>query len=405
VATPRPGTTAVPQDTPEPTTDLESLNPSRQLKGVFRPAQATVITKVVELPDRPKAQFAAWDGASVVIYDTETNESHDFGPGNLWQPAFGRDYLVYTSEDQEVFVVDLRTMEKRYMARGILAYALGDSHIVINPGDNAFYAMRVDARERIELTDVVAPLLRSMVEQRWGGAFQASWVDGRYMIRLVENAKAVCEQTGVEQRVCLAQESSRWVIEDVQTGEVLFAFVANKVEPAGPAEVVIATVPVCPEAGSLTECYEVLARLEAQNPGTRATVEGTTNIFVVDLATGEGYFVATATYNAATGGWPMNWPLVANEQFIAWTESYCGDPRGATRIYNRATGEIMELNASEWLVLAGGRLGLGEGATAVLDAASFQYVATLPELAGASWSPDLRYAAVGQEFGRGSVCS
>jgi hypothetical protein len=384
---------------------LDSLNPARQLKGVFLPPEDTVVSHFVELPERPGAEYAAWDGASVVVYDTETKAAHDFGPGNLWQPAFGKDYLVYTSENQEVYVVDLATMQKRYMARGVLAYALGDSHIVINPGDNAFYAMKVSTGERVEIKDVVEPLLRNMVKQRWGGAFQASWVDGRYSVHRVEHPEAVCEQAGVEQRVCLADQSSKWVIDDVETGEVLYAFVANQVEPAGPAEVVVATLPVCPEAGSLTECDGLLARLEAQNPGVRATVQGTTNLFVVDMNTGDATFIATATYNAATDAWPMKWPLVANDQYIAWTESYCGDPRGATRIFNRATGEITELSASEWLVLSGGRLGLGEGTTAVLDAAALQYVGVLPELAGASWSQDLRYAAVGQEFGREGVCN
>ena len=360
-----------------------------------------------ELPERPNAEFAAWDGASVVIFDTETAEARNFGPGNLWLPAFGGDYLVYTSEEHEVYLVDLRTMEKQYLARGLIAYFLGDTHVVINPGDNAFYAVSVDKRERVELADLSTPLLRSMVEQRWGGAFQAKWADERFEIRLVEKAQAVCEGSGVEQRACLAEVSSKWLIEDVLTGEVKLAFQANKVEPAGPAEIVIATTPLCSEAGQLRDCHDVLANLEAQNPSPsgQAAVEGTTNIFLVDLTTGDATFVATATYNAATGRWPMNWPLVANKDYVAWTESYCGEPRGATRIYDRATGEITELNTSEWLVLADGRLGLGEqGATAVIDPATLEYLAVLPELAGVSWSRDLDYAAVGQGFGRGSVC-
>jgi hypothetical protein len=86
-------------------------------------------------------------------------------------------------------------------------------------------------------------------------------------------------------------------------------------------------------------------------------------------------------------------------------ESYCGEPRGLTRIYDRATGQITELNASDWLTLSDGRLGLGEqGATTIIDPATLEYVAVLPELSGVSWSPDLRYAAVGQALGRVGVC-
>jgi hypothetical protein len=156
----------------------------------------------------------------------------------------------------------------------------------------------------------------------------------------------------------------------------------------------------------LKECYEVLANLEAQNPAPgQIAVAGTTNIFLVNLTTGDATFVATATYNAATGRWPMSWPLVANEHYVAWTESYCGEPRGATRLFDRATGQIAELNSGDWLALADGRLGLGEqGATAVIDPATLQYLTVLPELAGVNWSRDLRYAAVGQGFGRAGVC-
>jgi hypothetical protein len=405
IVTPRPGSTPAPAVTPEPRIDIGSLNPTLQLKGAFRPPQV-VAANPVELPARPKPEFAAWDGASVVVYDTESGDSHNFGPGKLWQPAFATNHLVYTSEDNEVFLVDLRTMEKQFLARGLVAYFLGDSHVVINPGDNAFYAMRVDTRARVELADLDTPLLKSMVAQRWGGAFHGKWVEGRYAIRLVENAQAVCDGAGVEQRICLAAESSKWLVEDVTTGEIKFAFQANKVEPAGPDEIVIATTPLCAEAGLLKECYEVLANLEAQNPAPgQIAVAGTTNIFLVNLTTGDATFVATATYNAATGRWPMSWPLVANEHYVAWTESYCGEPRGATRLFDRATGQIAELNSGDWLALADGRLGLGEqGATAVIDPATLQYLTVLPELAGVNWSRDLRYAAVGQGFGRAGVC-
>jgi hypothetical protein len=297
-------------------------------------------------------------------------------------------------------------MEEERLARGLVAYFLGDNHVVINPGDNAFYAIRIDTRERVELDAVDTPLLQSMVEQRWGGAFRGKWVDGRYAVRLVENAQAICEGTGVEQRVCLAAESSKWLVEDVATGEVKFAFQANKVEPAGPDEVVIATTPLCSEAGQIKDCFEVLANLEAQNPAPgAAAVQGTTNIFLVNLTTGDATFVATASYNAQTGRWPMSWPLVANSQYVAWTESYCGEPRGLTRIFDRATGQISELNTTAWLTLAEGRLGLGEmGATAVIDPATLGYLTVLPELAGVSWSRDLRYAAVGQGFPRSGAC-
>ncbi len=407
VSTPRPGSTAVPGTTAQPTIALDSFDPEVQLKGVYRPPQEVAAASVVELPARPKAQFAAWDGASVVIYDTTTGEAHDFGPGSLAQPAFGKNHLVFTSADYEVYAVDLRTMEKKSVGHGVLAYFLGDNYIVINPGNNNYYGYDVLTNKRVDLDEITQPLLQSMLLQRWGGIFLAKWLDGRYAVRLAENPQDVCENTGAEQRACVADVSSKWLVEDVQTQKIVMAFEANKVAPAGHNEVVMATTPVCYEASWITDCYDVLSKLEAQSSssGGQVAVEGTTNIFLVDLTTGDATFVATATYNASTGLWPMNWPLVANKDFVAWTESYCGDPKGVTRIYNRATGEITELDRGDWLVLADGRLGLGEqGATAIIDPGTLAYLAVLPELSGVSWSSDLRYAAVGQGFGRGSVC-
>ena len=379
----------------------------RSLKGVYRPPEITRVTAIVDLPERPKTEFAAWDGVSVVVYDIETGQAHDFGPGTLARPAFGENYLVYTSAEHEVYAVDLRTMQKQFVARGILAYFLGDDYVVVNPGDNNFFGVDMKTRERVNLDEIRDPLLRSMVSLRWGGSFLARWVDGRYAIRPVENPQAVCEGSGSEQRVCLADASSKWLVEDVWTEEVVLAFEAIAVQPAGPNEIVIATTPLCNEANWIAECTLVLSKLEAQSgaQGGLAAVEGTTNIFIVDLSTGDSTFVATATYNARTGLWPMSWPLAANANFVVWTESYCGEPRGLTRVFDRATDQITELNASEWVYLAEGRLGVGEnGATAIIDPATFEYRAVLPELSGVVWSSDLRYAAVGQNFGRGGVC-
>lgn len=406
-ATPRPGTTAIPGATVRPTISVDDYESQLQLKGVYRPPEITHVAATAQLPERPKTDFAAWDGASVVVYDIETGEAHDFGPGSLARPAFGEHYFVYTSADHEVYAVDLRTMQKQFIAKGILAYFLGNDYVVVNPGDNNFFGVDMKTRERIDLAELRDPLLQSMASLRWGGSFLARWIDGRYAVRPVENPQAVCEGSGPEQRLCLADTSSKWLVEDVWTEKVVLAFEANAVQPAGPGEIVIATTPLCNEANWITDCPEVLSKLEAQAgaQGAPAAVQGTTNIFIVNLTTGEATFVATASFNARTGAWPMKWPLVANADFVAWTESYCGEPRGLTRIYNRATGQITELNVSEWLYLADGRLGIGEnGATAIIDPLTFEYTAVLPELSGPTWSKDLRYAAVGQSFGRGSVC-
>ena len=116
-------------------------------------------------------------------------------------------------------------------------------------------------------------------------------------------------------------------------------------------------------------------------------------------------FVATATYNASVGFWPMNWPLVADASYVAWTESYCGQPTGQTRIFDRSSIQLTEVNVSGWLSLRDGRLGFGEfGPRSVFDPRTFQYAAMLPDVTDVSWSADMRYAAVGAALGHGGVC-
>ena len=101
----------------------------------------------------------------------------------------------------------------------------------------------------------------------------------------------------------------------------------------------------------------------------------------------------------------MNWPLVADSSRVAWTESYCGQPPGRTRILDRESAQLTELNLSAWLTLRNGQLGFGEfGATAVFDPEALEYTAVLPDVVDVSWSADMRWAAVGAAFGHGGLC-
>jgi hypothetical protein len=387
-----PGATAEPGATPAP----------RELTGLSSdPQQATVTPHPLEQP--PATKFAGWDGTSVVLYDTVTGKETRFGKGMISAPAFGGNSFVYTSEG-EVWLVDLASMQKRSLGKGLVAYFLGDKTVVINPGDNNFVAVNLDTGGTAPLLQITDPLLKSMATQRWGGAFRAQWLDGRYAIRLASTPDVACAQGSSDRPLCEAQASEDWEVEDVQTGEVLYRFRANQAAPAGPGEIVVATSPTCvAEDGTAIGCFELLDKIEKDNP--EATAQGSTNIFIVNLATGESTFVATATYNVTARSWPMAWPLVANESYVAWTESYCGNPSGLTRILDRSTGQITELNVSAWLTLRAGKLGLGEfGARSILDPKTFQFLTVLPQLGDVSWSGDLRYAAVGGAFGHGGIC-
>jgi DNA-binding beta-propeller fold protein YncE len=379
-----------------------AVEPPRQPIGLSsEPQGANVISRNVLNP--PASPFSAWDGASVVLYDTQTDRETKMGRGGVAHPAFGGNYFVYVS-DAEVWLVDLATMQRQSLGPGYVAYFLGDAHVVVNPGDNNFVVIEIATGNRVPVGELKDPLLKSMAQNRWGGAFRARWVDGRYAVRLAQDPAQACSQAGAGRDLCEARAAEEWIVEDVTTGQVLYMFRANKVEPAGPGEVVVATTPACRgHDNALVECYEVLAKLEQESP--EAFIEGVSNIYIVNLESGEASFVASAAYNASARSWPMNWPLVADASFVAWTESYCGQPAGRTRVFDRTTAQLTELNVSAWLSLRNGELGFGEfGATAVFNPRTFQYTTVLPDLTDVSWSADMRWAAVGAAFGHGGLC-
>jgi hypothetical protein len=338
-----------------------------------------------------------------VLYDTQTGRETKMGRGSVARPAFGGNHFVYVS-DSEVWLVDLTTLQRQSLGAGYVAFFLGAAHVVVNPGDNNFVVIDLATGERFPFSEIKDPLLKSMAQARSGGAYQARWVDGRYAIRQAQEPTIACSQAGADRRLCEARASEEWVIEDVTTGQDLYVFRANKVEPAGPGEVVVATTPACRgQDGGLVECYEVLAKLEKEAPET--FIEGLTNIYIVNLESGAASFVATASYNASGRAWPLNWPLAADASTVTWTESYCGQPAGFTRIFDRESVELTQLNVSAWVSLRNGLLGFGEfGATAVLDPDTMQYTAVLPQLTDVSWSLDMRWAAVGAAFGHGGLC-
>lgn len=124
----------------------------------------------------------------------------------------------------------------------------------------------------------------------------------------------------------------------------------------------------------------------------------TTNIFLVDIKTMTATFVATA-------GIYMQFPLVADDNYIVWTDNYCDG--GHTRIFDRKSKKITEVEASlAPVAMANGLILEGAfGGRALIDPATLQYRAALPPGVGdTSWSADYRYASLGQVGGHGGLC-
>jgi hypothetical protein len=133
---------------------------------------------------------------------------------------------------------------------------------------------------------------------------------------------------------------------------------------------------------------------------------GLVNVFEVEPVSGEARFIASAVASAP------NWPLSASATHLAWTEDYCSlDPSGGlggrTRLYDRASGSITELDRGFWLEFtADGLLGVDEfGPRALIDVTTLEYTFVLPDRAiDVQWSPDYRYATLAFTGGHGGYC-
>jgi hypothetical protein len=90
---------------------------------------------------------------------------------------------------------------------------------------------------------------------------------------------------------------------------------------------------------------------------------------------------------------------------VVWTDNYCDG--GHTRVYDRQSKKITEVEASLWPVaMVDGLIFEGPfGGRALIDPATLEYRTALPPGVGdTSWSPDHRYASLGQYGGHGGLC-
>ena len=143
-----------------------------------------------------------------------------------------------------------------------------------------------------------------------------------------------------------------------------------------------------------------------------APVEGISNVYIIDIATGAASFVA----NAVPG--KDNIPFSADDRSILWTDGYCGDLPGMVTLFNRVTGTLTHLDLSSVgkdvdsryaLLAPGDQVAIGSfGATYLIDRDTLAFRASVPNRANGhggniSWSSNYRYASrgiVGRHGGR-----
>ena len=371
--TPEPTTTASPTRTPAPGVGGLSLQP--QLREVDR---------VVAVPAWPASPFMAWDRESVVLYDTWAMTETNLGKG--LRVSFSPDGSMLAMNPLSsgqvrpttVVVIDLETMASReFDISGGVASFVDENHLYL-PGPGERSALNIRNGEVMTASQVNDPLLVAKLEIKAGGGGLLT-ADGRYRLqRLSSSPEDQCRGGTFEERKrCDAEAFEQWTIEEVATGRAVLELRAYQVRLVGPGELVVATSPVCrDDGGTLVWCEELIAEFRADDieEGNVRYVNGTSNIYIVDIATGVAEFVATANFVSNTVISPSSWPLSANQNHVIWTDSYCGPERGRTFIFDRQTRELTELDAGFWVELTpDGHLGVDAfGPGAILDIETFE---------------------------------
>lgn len=129
----------------------------------------------------------------------------------------------------------------------------------------------------------------------------------------------------------------------------------------------------------------------------------TTSIFLLDPRTGAAAFISTAQVSE------FGYIVLAGRDHLLWRDRICGPEPGATKIYSRSSGVLTEIRAGvDWptAITPSGLIAVGVfNPTTLVDPETLNVRAVLPTGVGAvNWSPDYRYAVVGQQFGRDGAC-
>ncbi|MGE3857527.1 MAG: hypothetical protein AB7G21_11295 [Dehalococcoidia bacterium] len=327
------------------------------------------------IPANPQTRLLRWDPASaftpppskgdVRIYDLEAGIDRNLGIG--FGPTFspGKPLLVWTTTLEwpgEVLLYDPAVDQTRRLGPGRAARWVGPDHVRVTEQGNGEVVYQVRASQ---------PLREPPRE--WG-------------------APDVIERAGVRLESWRRDGSTALYPFDYETVRTtrladarVFVFEAMKVILTGTGEIVLATMPV-PDAN-----------VPGRADGYRG--EFTSNLFLVNPATGEATFLATARLDSSP------FPLVADARFVIWRDRAC-HPNATTWLYDRRTSSLNELTLSGWPIefTPSGLLAAGTfGPTHLIDLETLTIIAWIP--GEPHWSDDYRYAAVGGQYGaHGAWC-
>ena len=331
-ATPTAEVTASP--TGVATATVEPVAQTRPISGLFNEPRETTPDIVRMLTPRPPSPFELPDRGDVVLYDTREGTEENLGPGV--SKAFSPDgtRLAWTAglptEAGEIWVLDLQTGERKALGAGWVTLWTDDETLYVQDyrtNEREFVDAGTGDRAAAPGQEVVFPPLGSPVEA------------GGYQLRY--------EALGDYPRW-----SSTYLVEDLSGARLPLRFDVYRAVLAPDGALFVATTPEEPSG---------------PDPNAGPHIEtGLSNLFEVDLDTGEATFIATALVTAP------GWPFSASESIVVWTEDACSavdEPTHRMLIRDRRSGSLTAIAPGAWISDAvDTRIGLDQlGISAWLD--------------------------------------
>jgi hypothetical protein len=407
--------TPIPSPTPRPTpTPLPPIPEHLRVQGLFTDPRPTEPDVVVQLGPPPPSPFPPHVEGITTLYDLETLEVRTFGPGTNGVFSPDSRWMVWEARDDPyeglatIRLLDLMSGEIRDLGPGHLAGppVLAGTHPpgVFSPdARHLLYRAIDDGSSILRVLDLGSGETRDLGPS----AFVEGFIDSAHVALQFDNeilniftgVRTSPESTGFDWRkpgIAGRYELGGDVGPDPRSGEIRITLR----EHATGAEIL--------SFDALTAGFAGANELLVLTSWTGAS----TNLFLLDIESRVATFIATASLRPLDdffGGRAGDIWYSANSRWVVWTEDYCFGKDGATRVYDRSTGQLTEIDDDALPVLAitqNGLLAVGSwGATAFVDPAPLRYALVVVDgQADVSWSPDYRYASIGVQLNHGGGC-
>ena len=291
--------------------------PLVEVNGLFSDPRPTHVDEQRSLGPKP-TNFALPPLGSTMLYDTASGMQTDLGPGGMGRFSPDGTRMVWIADPQrplgdgEVTLLEITSGARTVVATGRIAAFLDNDHLGVTRGDQ-------NIADSIDLRTGTTAALAGGLSALFPNFDTVTTPDGHELGREYLSDNPFPE--------------SRFTLTDPSTGSILLEFNAYAAVSAGRGVLAVATPPEAAAA-----------------PNRPAYQVGTTNIFLVDVASGRATFVATSIWASP------NWQVAASDDYVIWTDAYCDSPQGHSRMLDRRTGMIAEIDAALWPAFTPGGL-------------------------------------------------